>query len=183
MTSSSGLVPLAPQRKWRAITLATVAFAPGYWAILAGEVALASDDVENVTGPAAAICFGLATLPFVFLLLAFLSEHPNAPKATLKAMGVSLLVGLVVAGLAADGVTGIIAGVGAGGICALRFDQGQELRPRVLGVCIAAAYTFVLVRTLGAAGLLPAPAFPFTALGIADHLSERRHERIAAAAD
>jgi hypothetical protein len=38
------------------------------------------------------------------------------------------------------------------------------------------------VRTVGAAALLPAPIFPFTGIGVADHLSERKHEREAAAA-
>jgi hypothetical protein len=49
----------------------------------------------------------------------------------------------------------------------------------VWGVAIAAAYTFVLVRTVGAPALIPAVAFPLTALGLADHLSERRAEQAA----
>jgi hypothetical protein len=175
------LEPISPQRKWRAITVATLVFAPGYWATLAGLVALASDETDTEP-PAAAIAFGLALIPFVFLALAFLSEHPRAPIAVLKAMGMALLVGLVVSAFAGDGVTGIIAGVGAGGICALRRDDPQTTHARVWGVVIAAGYTFVLVRTVGAAALVPAVAFPLTALGIADHLSERRSERDAAQA-
>jgi hypothetical protein len=35
-------------------------------------------------------------------------------------------------------------------------------------------YVFVLVRMASALALLPAPIFPFTAIGVADHLSERR---------
>jgi hypothetical protein len=97
--------------------------------------------------------------------------------AVVKAMGVALGAGIMVSALAGDGVTGIVAGVGAGGICALRRDDPQTTRARVWGVVIAAGYTFVLVRTVGAPALIPAVAFPLTALGIADHLSERRAER------
>lgn len=170
--------PLSPARKWRAITIATLVFAPGYWAMLAGLVALASDDTATEP-PAAAIAFGLALIPFVFIALAFLSEHPRAPMAVVKAMGLALLVGILVSAFAGDAVTGVVAGVGAGGACALRRDDPQTTSARVWGIVLAAAYTFVLVRTVGAPALVPAVAFPLTALGLADHLSERRAERAA----
>jgi hypothetical protein len=173
------LEPLPPQRKWRAIAIATLVFAPGYWAMLAGLVALASDDAETEP-PASAIAFGIALIPFVFIALAFLSEHPRAPMAVLKAMSLAMLVGPVVSAFAGDAVTGIIAGVGAGGICALRRDDPQTTRARVWAVVIASAYTFVLVRTVGAPALVPAAAFPLTALGLADLVSERRGERTEA---
>jgi hypothetical protein len=175
--------PLTPQRKWRAIAVATVVFAPGYWSILAGLVALAADDSEGGPLPAAAIAFGLASIPFVFVTLAFLSEHPRAPKAALKAMGLSLLVGLMVSAIAVDAVTGLVAGMGAGGICALRAEEEHSTRTRAVGVTVAALYTFVLVRTIGPAALLAAVAFPFTALGIADHFSERARRREREPAD
>jgi hypothetical protein len=170
------LEPLTPERKWRAITIATIVLAPAYWAILAGLVALASDD-RATEPPAAAIAFGIALIPFVFIALAFLSEHPRAPMAVVKAMGLALLVGLVVSAFAGDAVTGVIAGVGAGGTRALRRDEPQSAAARWWAVAIAAGYTFVLVRTIGAPALIPSVAFPLTALGIADHLSERRAER------
>ena len=44
---------------------------------------------------------------------------------------------------------------------------------------MASVYTFVLVRIAGGLVLLPAPIFPLTAIGIADHLSERRAEQAA----
>lgn len=176
MTGPPHLEPLPAPRKWRAITIATLVFAPGYWAVLAGLVALASDGSD--TGPpASAIAFGLAVIPFVFIALAFLSEHPRAPMAVVKAMGAALLVGLLVSAFAGDAVTGIVAGVGAGGISALRRDDPHTTRARVWAVVIASAYTFTLVRTIGAPALVPAVAFPLTALGLADHLSERRRER------
>jgi hypothetical protein len=151
--------------------------------MLAGLVAGASEGTEGEPNAAAAITLGLALIPFVFIVLAFMSQHPRAPGAVLKAMGLSLLVGALVSAFADDAVTGIVAGVGAGGIVALRADDDHRWKARALGVAVATAYTFVLVRTLGALVLLPAPVFPFTSIGIADHLSERRRERERADAE
>jgi hypothetical protein len=169
--------PLSPQRKWRAITAATLVLVPAYWMMLAGLVSGAADEEGGVSNPGAAIAFGLALIPFVFIVLAFFSEHPTAPSAVVKAMGLCLLVGVVVSAVAADAVTGIVAGVGAGGVVALRSDQPHTWRSRAVAVVVASVYTFVLARVAGEIVLLPAPIFPFTGIGIADHLAERRWER------
>jgi hypothetical protein len=168
--------PLSPQRKWRAITLATVVLAPAVWSLLAGLVA-AADEGTDGPAPGAAIAFGLALLPFVFVVLAFASGHPRAPGAVLRAMGLCLLVGIPVSALAADAVTGLVAGIGAGGIAALRADAVHEWRLRAAAVAIGAAYSFVLARVAGPAVVIAAPIFPFTGLGLADHLSEWRASR------
>lgn len=165
--------PLSPQRKWRAITLATLLLAPAVWALLGGLVAAAADG-DGGPGPAAAIAFGLALLPFVYIVLAFASEHPRAPGAVVKAMALCLLVGIPASALAGDAVTGIVAGIGAGGIVALRADPAHDWRTRAAAVAVAATYTFVLARTAGAAVVVAAPIFPFTALGLADHFAEWR---------
>lgn len=182
VTSSSragpgGAEPPSPRQKWRAITLATLVIVPGYWSMLAGFVSSTVDDEDALVHPAAAFAFGLAVIPFAFVVLAFLSEHPRAPLAVVKALGLAVLVGVPVSALAADGVTGIVAGVGAGGICALRPDVASTWRSRALGVLAACVYTFVLVRAAAALALLPAPILPFTAVGLADHLAELRRER------
>jgi hypothetical protein len=178
-----GMQPLSPARKWRAIMVATLVLVPAFWALLIGSVAGASDDASrgaaDAPNAAIALAVGLAVIPFVFVALAFLSEHPRAPAAVLRAMGWSLLVGIPASALAGDAVTGIVAGVGAGGIQALRIDDPQNWRARALAVLFASAYTMVMVRLAGALVLLPAPIFPLTAIGIADHLSERRAEQDA----
>jgi len=173
----AGVAPLDPKRKWQTITLATLLLVPAFWAILAGFVAEASDRPEGAPNTVAAVALGLALIPFVFIVLAFMSGHARAPGAVLKAMGLALLVGVPVSAIAADAVTGIIAGVGAGGVVALRADAAHNWRARAWAVVVAAMYTFVLVRTVGALALLPAPIFPLTGIGIADHLSERRQDR------
>jgi hypothetical protein len=172
-----GVEPLSPRRKWRAITVATMLLVPAFWAILAGLVSTTSRTEGVGPNPAAAIALGLALIPFVFLVTAFMSEHPRAPSAVLKAMGLALLVGIPVSAIAGDAVTGMVAGVGAGAIIALRADAAHNWRARALAVAFASVYTFVLIRTVGAPALLPAPIFPLTGIGIADHLSEWRLQR------
>ncbi len=176
-SGAAGMSPLAPQPKWRAITFATLLLAPAVWSLLAGLVAVAADDRTDAPAAGAAIAFGLSLIPFVFIVLAFASEHPRPPGAVLRAMGLCLLVGLTVSAVAADAVTGLVAGVGAGGIVALRADAAHDWRVRAGAVAVAAAYTFVLARAAGATVLIAAPIFPFTSLGLADHLSEWRLAR------
>ena len=174
--------PLPPAKKWRAILVATLVLVLAFWALLAGLVAGATNDGssgEAEPNAALGLAVGLTVIPFVFVALAFLSEHPRAPGAVVRAMGWSLLVGIPVSALAGDAVTGIVAGVGAGGIQALRMDEPENWRARAWAVVVAAAYTFVLARVAGGLVLLPAPIFPLTAIGIADHFSERRAEQAA----
>ncbi len=171
--STAGVQPLDPRRKWRAITIATLLLVPAYWAMLAGAVATTS---SGATAPnaGAALALGVAVVPFVFILLAFMSGHPRAPGAVLKAMGLAAMVGVMASALAADVVTGIVAGVGAGGVVALRADSDHSWRTRAVAVAFAAVYVFALARTASAWALLPAPVFPLTAIGIADHYNEWR---------
>jgi len=171
-TEPGGLEPLPPLKKWRAITLATLIFVPGFWVLLAGLVASSSETGIDGPNSGAALALGLASIPFVFIVLAFLSEHPKAPAAVLKAMGLALVVGIPVSALAGDALTGIVTGVGAGAIVALRLEPDHSYRARMLAILLTGLATFVLVRLVGSAALLPAPILPFTAIGVADHLSE-----------
>jgi hypothetical protein len=168
------MAPLPPRRKWRAITVATLVLVPPYWFVLNGLVSAAAGAAGN---PAPLIGFGLAALPFVFLVLAFLSEHPRAPGAVVRAMGLALLVGIPAYALAGDGVTWVVAGMGAGGIAALRTDVVHDWKARAVAVAVTSALIYVFLRLGGVAAVVLAPALPFTVLGVADHLVERRLER------
>lgn len=171
----AGAAPLSPRRKWRAITIATLLLVPSYWAVLAG-IASATSDKESAPSPGPLFAFGFSLVPFVFLALAFLSEHPRAPAAVAKAMLLAVVVGTPVSA-GADAVTGLVAGLGAGGVSALRADTDHHWKARALAVLAATVYIFVLVRTAGPVTLLFAPVLPFTSIGVADHLSEWRRER------
>ena len=61
--------------------------------MLAGLVAGRVRRGRAAPNPAAALAFGLALIPFVFIVLAFMSEHPRAPAAVFQAMVLALLVG------------------------------------------------------------------------------------------
>jgi hypothetical protein len=169
------LDPLPPRRKWRAILIATLLLAPGLWSIVIGLVAGASDE-PNAPAAGPFVAFGLAIIPFVFVALAFLSEHPRAPAAVVKALAVSIVVGIPLSALAGDAVTGLVAGIGAGGAVALRADVGHTGRSRAIAVLLASLYVFLMVRVAPEAALFAAPVLPFSSIGVADHLRERRRE-------
>ena len=141
----------------------------------------ADDDRRRPASPAPPSPSGWRSSRSCSSSLAFLSEHPHGARRGAAGDGrCACSSGIPVSALAGDAVTGIVAGVGAGGIVALRADADAQLAgPRRWRWSIAAVYTFVLVRTAGALALLPAPVFPFTAIGLADHLVERRAERAA----
>jgi hypothetical protein len=167
------LEPLPPRRKWRAITIASLLLLPAYLGIVVGLVTVASDRPDAPpAGPP--IAFGLGLLPFVFLAFALLSSHPHAPGAAAKAMGLSLLVGIPVAALVPDAVTGLVAGIGAGGAAALRPEPVGSWRARAIGVAAVSVYVAVMVRVVPDVAVLLAPTLPFTCLGVADHLAEAR---------
>lgn len=176
----AGVKPLSPRRKWRAITVATLLLVPGYWSLVTGLVAEGSHK-ESAPFAAPYIAFGLVLLPFVFLVLAFLSEHPRASGATAKALILTILVGAPVSAFAGDAVTGFVAGVGAGGIVAMREEVANNWKARAIAVLAVSVYVFILLRSASVIALLLAPVLPFTSIGVADHLSERRREREARA--
>ncbi|HEU4356315.1 MAG TPA: hypothetical protein VFT27_12065 [Actinomycetota bacterium] len=177
--AASGMSPLPPRRKWRAILLASLTLAPAYWSLLMGMVAAATDTAEPEPSAAPLIAFGLAVVPFVFVVLAFLSEHPRAPGAVVWAMLLTLAIGIPVSALAADAVTGLLAGVGAGGIVALRRDTDHTWKARAIAVLMISVWAFLTVRVTPEVVLVLGPALPFTSIGVADQLSERARERDA----
>jgi hypothetical protein len=157
--------------------MATLVVVPAYWSILAGVVSLGLGDGRGVGHPEVAIAFGLAALPFAFVVLAVHSEHPRVPFAVAEALGAAVLVGVPLSALAGDAVTGLVGAVGAGGVFALRPVPDQRLRPRVAAVAVVCAYTFVLAQVSPTLALLPAPLLPFAALGLADRRGERAQHR------
>jgi hypothetical protein len=163
--------PLIAQRKWRAIVIATLLLVPAFWALVFGLMSVATEGSQKAMIAGAAIAFGLSVIPVAFLVVALVSAHPQAPGVVVRAVGLCLLVGIPVSAVAGDAVTGLVAGIGAGGAIALRPEADQGWRPRTLGVLVASAYTFALARVAGSAVLFPAPVFALTCLGLADHLA------------
>ncbi len=159
---------LTPRRRWLAIGVATV---PLLFSYLTLAAALITTEEESPVGAGGA-ALGLGLVPFVFILLAFVSNHPQAPIAVLKAMGVFLLVALPI-GLAAP-VIGISLGYGAGGIMALRAHPEHPRKHRWIALGITAVYIVFLLFVSPPAGLFSGGVLPLLSLGFADTFSEGR---------
>lgn len=165
---------LSPGGRWLIITLTTVVMQFSYWSFVASVAASAVEDAPE-TGGMLTLALGLA--PIVFLVLAFGSRHRSAPMAVLKAMGLFLVVGAPL-GLV-NVVVGVAAAYGAGGVVALRREEGlHSLRWRAAAVAAMTVYLAVLIL-VPEFQLISGAVLPFTVLGIADHV----HETRAATAD
>ena len=167
---------ISAPRKWRAIAIATLVLTAAFWSLLAGLVALGSDEPGG-PAPAPAVAIGLVLVPVAFAVLAWLSATPRPRRAVVHAVALFLAVGILVSAFAADAVTGFVAGAAAGALCVLPADDGHSVRARVLAVVVAALYSYILVRLAGAFALLFVPIFPFTGIGVADHIVESRRSR------
>ena len=62
----------------------------------------------------------------------------------------------------------------AGGAAALRADLDHDLRFRIVAIVVITVATYAMLRFAPGLILLVGPVLPFTSLGVADHLSERR---------
>lgn len=169
-----GKQPLSQRGRWLVIMLATVALQFSYWSFVASAAAGAMEDGPD-TGGLLALALGLA--PFVFMILAFGSRHPNAPIAVLKAMGLFLVFGAPL-GLA-NVVVGVAAAYGAGGVAALRREPDvHSLRWRVVAVAAMTVY-LVLLLAVPEFQVISGAVLPFMVIGIADTVHETRQAETA----
>ena len=72
----------------------------------------------------------------------------------MKAMVLALVVGIPVSALAQDAVTGFVAGMGAGGVVALRPEVYNGWKGRALGVIVASVGIDLFVRVAGVPAIL-----------------------------
>ena len=159
--------------------VATLVAVVSYWSIIFAFVVtdlegteLELDSSITAAGPFA---LGLALIPFAFLTLAFVSNHPRAPGAAFKAMMISVPASLAF-GLFGLPV-GLVAGFGMGGVLALRLDDVHRLKLRWLMVTGAILYTFIVGLISPQASLFAGGFIPFAASGLADMISEYREEQ------
>jgi hypothetical protein len=174
MSSLFGGGEVTPRSRWFAVIAASMLMQLPYWVATFAFVAAHEDEPV----PGAPVLFALGFVPLVFLLLAFGSRHPRAPGATLKAMGLFLLVTPPVVLL--NPVVGLVAGFGAGGILTLRPpDLPRVTRTRVVALALACVYLYLLLVVFGAGvfAIVSGAALPFGVLGIADELLVGRAEQ------
>ncbi len=169
--------PINPRRKWTAITVATLVMVVSYIAMLIGFIAI---EVEDGPAPGPVIAFGLSLVPFVFIILAFMSSNRRAASAVLKAMGLSVIVAGPLSALMADAVSGLVAGFGVGGAVTLRREEHHTLKSRLIAVGITTVYVAVLVNFSVEGGLFAGAVLPLLSLGIADWVMDRRADDSAA---
>jgi hypothetical protein len=169
MSALFGRGELTPRGRWLAIVTASIVMQFSYWPAI---FALAASHADEPV-PLDLALFGLTFVPRVFIVLAFLSRHPRAPGAVLKAMGLFLLVGAPV--VLVNPLVGFAAGFGAGGIAALRRPEDAPLRPRVIALTATCVYLLGLVLVgLTDLAIMSAAAVPLAVLGIADEVTVGR---------
>lgn len=165
--------PLSARRKWTVVVVATLVEMVSFWAIVIGVArGVADEEPGSAAGPFA---LGFALIPFVFLILAFGSNHRRAPGATLRAMAAWLIFGLPLI-MFIDPATGMALGFGIGGIAALRADEVHSFRARFWWVIGLTVYVAILV-VVGIApgpGALSASMLPFATVAFADYAMEQK---------
>lgn len=172
MTPLVTLAPVAPadalrsvrRRNWAAIAAATPVMMFSYFSYGAAFVDSTTGEETFDIGFAAV---GLTVAPFVFVVLAFGSRNPAAPRHVLAAMGLLLAIGLPV-GLI-DPLLGAATGFAAGGAATLNRPRVERvLRWRIAAVAFTAVYLLVLLVVAGPAGVFSGGVLPLVMIGFAD---------------
>ena len=163
--------PIDLRRRWLAISLATVVAQFAYWPVIA-SLGTTTEGERVVVWPLVAI--GMGIVPFALLALAFLSRQPNPASATLKALGLFILVGPPLVVLL-DPLVGMVAGLAAGGLGALQRDETvHRLSWRWIAVAVLTVYIVVLVLVAPDFALVSGAVLPFGVHGLVDQAAETR---------
>lgn len=123
---------------------------------------------EDPSAAAPAFTVGFALAPVVFATVALVSAHPRAARATLKAMGLWVLITLPVSLI--HPVTGLCAGFGAAGAVTLRLPEHHRRGSRALAVLLTTVYVTVLVFAVSVreAGTFAGAMLPLLGVKAAD---------------
>ncbi len=160
------------KRTWWAIGVGTAIQIVSFGALLFGAIASINDD-SVAGGPAFALGFILA--PAVFASVAFISANERAPSATLKAMGLWLLVSLTLGVF--NPVGGLCLGFGFAGAITLRKEEATTSKHRYIAVLLNGAYVILLVVVIPDAGVFAGAVTPLLAVRSADIYSQRAQEK------
>lgn len=158
-----------------ALALGTVVVVFSYFTYAAAFISTEGDASEIDPG---LVAIALAIAPLVFVVVAFVSRNPRAPRMVLISMGLLLGLGLSV-GLISPAL-GAAAGFGVGVAICLRLpDIPDQLRRRLIAVSLSVVYTMFLLFFLTPAGLITGGLLPGLAVGFADEYGAWRTERDA----
>ncbi len=157
---------LSLRGRWLAIIAATAAQQFSYWFVLEGTA-------NAEAGGVGLLALGLALVPFVFMVLAFGSRHPNPPSAILRAMGWFIVVGVPV-GLFST-VLGVAVGASLAGVVTLApLGHVDTRRARYLAVLGLAGYLIVLLVVSPGFAIISGAVLPFAVHGLVDQAIEER---------
>lgn len=160
------------RRTWIAIAIGTGIQVISFGALLFGALISLSDE-PIPAGPSFALGFILA--PATFASVAFISGHEKAPIATLKAMGVWLVLALSLGIL--NPVTGLCVAFGAAGVITLRRDEWASTWTRSIAVVLTGLYVLLLVVILPEAGIFAGAVTPLLSTRAADMYQARNLAR------
>lgn len=159
------------RRRWLVIALATAVMQFAYWPMVASLGTRADGATAVAQGP---LAFGLAIVPFAFMVLAFGSRHDNPATGTLKAMGWFLVLALPVV-VIVDPMVGIVSGLTAGATSALQAEEHvHSIRWRWIAVGVVTVYVFVLLLVAVEFAIVSGAVLPFTVHGLVDQAAETR---------
>ncbi len=156
------------KRIWWAIAVGTTIQTVALVSLIAGALISASGETEPA-GPAFAL--GFVLVPVVCALVAFISGHERAPLATLKGMGVWVVVGLPLS--LVNPVIGLSTGFAASGAFTLKSLAVRSGKRRAFAVLGLAFYLALLLVVLPQAALFAGAVTPLLAVRAADYISER----------
>lgn len=163
--------PVDLRRRWLAIIAGTVVAQFAYWPIALSVPVRSAEDTAAIAAPLMAL--GLGVVPFAFLALAFFSRHRAFPMATLKGLGLFLLVGPALIVLL-DVAIGAAVGLAAGGVVALQREEAHSRRWRWIAVAVMTIYLAVVFMLDQAFALMSGAVLPFAVHGLVDQAAETR---------
>jgi hypothetical protein len=158
----------AAKRRWRGALIGTAVMQLSYVPlILVWQAAIGGADLDpGLMGQA--LGFGLGVMPIVFITVAFVSRHLQAPRAVLKAMALCIVVGGPL--FLMSPILGAAGGYVAGGTVALRVDFGpRAMQARIVAAVAVVLGVMLLVLTIPLAGAIAGGLTPFLMLAYSDH--------------
>ena len=153
-----------------AIALGTIAMMFSYFPYAA---AFATPEGEPTQIDVGLLGIGIVLAPFVFIVVAFVSRNPSAPKRVLQSMGLLPILGLAV-GLLSP-VLGASAAFGVGGTLCLNppnLDGVYKWRLGATGFTLV--YLLFLLVIATPAGVFAGGLLPLLMLGFADEFNAWR---------
>ncbi len=165
--------PLDPRRKWLAVGFATLVTLPAFWLLVAAVVAADPDsDLDAPVGLMVGI--GLALLPLALYVLARVSRQEQALRTAALGGAIAVVVAGALSFALREPLSPLVAGIGAGGVLALRRHPDATSTSRWVAVGLATAYSAAMVWFVPQLSLGLSPVLPLAAVAAADGYMVRR---------